>query len=360
MEVVKRLEGSSVDEEFDFELAEKEIEQKNTSKKPKFFTFIILFLVAIAAYLGFNQYQKSQEASLKIDESLIVVKEIDTSTTAHNPLSNNDKTEEPPKEELIVKAVEPEPKEEPTSEKQTETQKEEPTVEKQAVDNSTPKEVAVYTEVLAQNIILPQSPQQESQEVTTAKKETVPKAEIPQQAITKEATSEKAIPTKTPSEDSQFDVKITKVKVLEPKKEPISPKPVPKKVKPKASTPEKIVAQIITRKRRLVTIKKGDTLNLIAQRYYGSSMDFKRIIRANKSLKSSKSSLRVGQKIVVPYLPKQKRQRVVTIKKGYTLAKISKQFYGSTDGIQKIVNANRNIKNKNSTLRIGQKVYVPK
>jgi len=61
----------------------------------------------------------------------------------------------------------------------------------------------------------------------------------------------------------------------------------------------------------------------------------------------------------VPKKPKYKK-RIVTVKKGYSLAYMAKKYYGSTSKIQKIVNANKSIKNKNSTLRIGQKVYLPK
>lgn len=115
-------------------------------------------------------------------------------------------------------------------------------------------------------------------------------------------------------------------------------------------------------KAKTIKIKRGDTLAILAKRYYGNSMKFKQIIAANKSIKSHKTKLKLGQKVSIPYPIKKvlKKRRVVIVKKGYSLAYMAKKFYGSSVKVQKIINANPSIKNKNSTLRIGQKVYLPR
>ena len=51
---------------------------------------------------------------------------------------------------------------------------------------------------------------------------------------------------------------------------------------------------------RVVTIKEGDTLALIAQRFYGNAMEYKKIVDANRQLKKS-TTLYIGQKIKIPY-----------------------------------------------------------
>ena len=113
-------------------------------------------------------------------------------------------------------------------------------------------------------------------------------------------------------------------------------------------------------KPRLFTVKKGDSLVSIAKRFYGNPMDFKRIVRANRRLRSHKTSLHLGEKLIIPRKDNKTTRRYIIVEKGNTLTSISKNIYGSTDKISKIVRANYSIKSKKSTLRLGQKVYVPR
>jgi len=112
-------------------------------------------------------------------------------------------------------------------------------------------------------------------------------------------------------------------------------------------------------KPRIIRVRRGESLASIAKRFYGNDMDFRRIIRANSRIRSSKTHLRFGEKIIIPRKDNKTRRRYVIVKKGYTLAYIAKKVYGSRDKISKIVRANYKIKSRNSTLRLGQKVYVP-
>lgn len=168
--------------------------------------------------------------------------------------------------------------------------------------------------------------------------------------------------------------KVEPEKVVAKKEEPkkAEPKKVePKKVVVKKAEPKKVVAKkvvIKNTKQTIITVKKGDTLASIATKYYGDHLEYKRIIRANRSIKNAKSSLSIGQKIIIPAMGKstttntKKKStplRTYTVKSGNTLASISKKFYGSTDQIQKIVKANASIKTTKSTLRIGQKINIP-
>ncbi len=53
-------------------------------------------------------------------------------------------------------------------------------------------------------------------------------------------------------------------------------------------------------KSRVITVKEGDTLALIAQRFYGDAMEYQKIIDANRQLQKS-TTLYIGEKIKVPY-----------------------------------------------------------
>jgi len=58
--------------------------------------------------------------------------------------------------------------------------------------------------------------------------------------------------------------------------------------------------QSSTQNSRFVIIKRGDTLAKIAKKYYGSHLSYQKIINANDRLKKS-AVLYIGQKINIPY-----------------------------------------------------------
>ncbi|CAA6804192.1 MAG: Unknown protein [uncultured Sulfurovum sp.] len=327
MEIVKRLEGSEPEEEsfhFEEEYNEKTENKENNPKRPIFFPLLGVSAVIMLGYFGFKTFSTNSDT---IDKSLQVTPMIEN--------KEETKKVEVRKEEL--------PKQEVKSNVQVHTVQEVFPTKKEPEPT---KKVALYTEELAQEL---------------TPKTTPPKKEEVKNSTTLPITIQTTVASKK-TEEKEITPVIEKV-VEKPKvivQKAIPEKIVAKKTIPKKVVEKKIKSTIVKRKPRIITIKKGDTLNLIAQRYYGNSMDFKRIIRANKSLRSAKSSLKLGQKIIVPYLPKNKTRRFVTVKSGYSLAYISKKFYGTIGKVQRIVDANPDIKNKKSTLRIGQKVYVPR
>ena len=161
----------------------------------------------------------------------------------------------------------------------------------------------------------------------------------------------------SPIEVSEPIVKV--IKTIQPEK--IEPKEiVATEVIKKVKKEQPSIIKYETIKPRILTVRAGDTLASISKRFYGNPMEFKRIIRANRRLKSQKTALRLGEKIVIPRKDKKKTRRFIIVKKGNTLASISRKVYGNSDKILKIVRANYKIKSKNSTLRLGQKVYVPR
>ena len=239
------------------------------------------------------------------------------------------------------------------------------------IQKKEPKEITTYTEELAikqdsksieENVIATLSSQKEEQ-----KKERVQEKEKlkEQERQEKEALKEeekivKSTPMKTLEalqKEIEKEEKVVKIekkeeKVVIQKKEPVKKEKIVQKKKPN-------ILKYETIKPRVRTVKRGDTLASIAKRFYGNPMDFKRIIRANSRIRSSKTSLRLGEKIIIPRKDNKKRRRYIIVQRGYTLASIAKKVYGSRDKISKIVHANYRIKTQHSTLRLGQKVYVP-
>jgi nucleoid-associated protein YgaU len=52
---------------------------------------------------------------------------------------------------------------------------------------------------------------------------------------------------------------------------------------------------------RTIVVKKGDTLQSIANRYYGNTQEYKRIIASNVTLTNSNNMIYEGQTIILPY-----------------------------------------------------------
>jgi len=52
---------------------------------------------------------------------------------------------------------------------------------------------------------------------------------------------------------------------------------------------------------RVIFVEKGDTLGSISEKYYGSSLDFNKIIEANEKLNKDSHVIHIGQKLNIPY-----------------------------------------------------------
>ena len=302
MEIVKKIEGQNVEEGIIFDMEEEPFppldKEENSSKKGLFLSLIGLIIVAILGYFGFKNFNTEKKQATPISQAPLAVisPKVLTSTKSETEI-------EPTKKIIMEKTIEkPIAIAKPTPITRELTKE---TVKKENI------KVATYTEELAKEI-------EDMKPIKTLK-----------------------IVQETP-------------KAVEVPKKIVKTKKVVKKI------PKKIKIHIEKRKPRIVTIGKGDTLNKLSQRFYGSASDFKRIIRANKRIKSHKTALKFGQKVLIPYKRGEEKRRFIIVEKGYSLAYISQKVYGTKDKIQKIIRANYRIKNGRSTLSIGQKAYVPK
>ena len=302
-EIVKKIEGPSVDDEYFFEEEDTTNVQEEVPKKSKSMLGVLLGIIFIGAagYYGFTTLKNST-----IDKSLVVT---ETKPTEESP-------KEPSKQEIEKKSI-------PTvvTEKVVKTDVEKKEVKKKKSTESTPtryvEELAILTKDI-NGIVNKEEPALEKK---------LAKADYKPLPAVKKVVAKKAI--------------VKKVVLKKPKK--IVQKVFYEKVKP-----------------RIIHVKKGDTLAVLAKRYYGNVMAFKSIVRANRRLKSSKTSLRLGEKLIIPRKSKRKTRRYIIVQKGNTLALLAKRFYGNIHKTSKIVRANYKIKSKRSLLHLGQKVYVPR
>jgi nucleoid-associated protein YgaU len=125
----------------------------------------------------------------------------------------------------------------------------------------------------------------------------------------------------------------------------------------------------------IYVIKDGDTLKSVAQKYYGAQSKERAI--ADLNFIDNPSSIKVGEEIIVDVKPLGKADKVktavrnsnisqvfapegkttYTIKKGDTLGKIARQFYGRISDVSKLMKANPGLKPTN--LRIGDVIIIP-
>jgi len=295
-------------------------EPKPESKK-KFFPMIIgLTTVGIIGYFGFNYLQQKDDCNTA-NKAVAGVSNTNSNTTAKKGT----------KEELInyyvneSLDVKGKPK---TSEETTKP------LESKTIPEIVKEEKAVETV---------------KEDVDIVKKELA----IIEEAVVKQIPIEKIETEKVPVEKIETETIAVVEKPIAVREETVIVPVKTKKVKTKKIHYQKI-------KPRIITVRDGDSLVSISERFYGDGMDFKRIIRANSRIRSSRTPLRLGQKIIIPRKDGKKRRRFIIVERGDSLASISKAIYGNTERMSTIIRANYRIKSKRSLLRLGQKVYVPR
>ena len=343
--IVKKIEGPSVDDEYAFfeEYSYYEDEEPHRSKLK------LLFLSLIALLVGGGAFYLTQNRELLQNDK------VTTSTVEKEskiePTDNNLEEEKRSSTPLEPKPIEVEqstPKEKKSS--SIVVQKSEPKVEKEPSTHYI-EELAMPTVVEKEKVV------KKERKIEEPKSKKVVKINSQESEIATKENEIKKLKVANIQEVKEEKVKsvVTKPKVYKrvtAKKQKIK-KVIVKKRKPT------LIAHYEKIKPRIIRVKKGDTLVLLAKRFYGNEREYKRIVRANRRIKSSKTALRLGEKLVIPRKDNKTKRRYIIVEKGNTLAMIAKKFYGDEKAVYKIVRANSKIKSSRSMLHIGQKVYVP-
>ncbi len=320
--IVKKIEGPSVDDEYNEpnvgenydlvnvdSLYEEEEPQKSKMK---------LILPLLALLVGGGAFYLI-ESSNKLDKSKSVASSnVETMTKVTD-------VKELTKKIIEEKPVAPKEVKTPT----TISQKSEPKVEK--------KESTHYIEALAMPTVVEKN-------VVEVKPEKI--KEVKSEIVKKERK------IKELKVENIQEVKVEKIKQIV--KKPRVKKVIVKKRKPT------FIAHYEKIKPRIIRVKKGDSLVILAKRFYGDEKEYKRIVRANRRIRSAKTTLHLGEKLVIPRKDNKTSRRYIIVEKGNTLAMIAKKFYGDEKAVSKIVKANRKIRSSRSLLHVGQKVYVPR
>lgn len=128
-------------------------------------------------------------------------------------------------------------------------------------------------------------------------------------------------------------------------------------------------------------VQKGDTLSLISKKFYGSTKWWKTIVDANPGL--NPKSLAIGDRIRIPSLegvtnkpvPSSRalrntaqskisssgvKSRTYRVKKGDTLGKIAKNYYGNSGKWEKIYVANKQKISDPKRLQVGVELNIPR
>ena len=295
----------------------KDYKKKNKPAKKGILTLVTLTTVGVVGYFGLNALDKKSTNETTSNQT--------TQTASIGNIDEVNKTTTK-KETFYVEAL------------AVKTKDNEPTAEPIVVSTvSKPKENETPTEIKIEKAPIESI---KAPLMAEAKIEETPKQEEKIALIESVVKEEIPVPKKEVQEEPKEVAKVESVERVVKKKS--------KRIKY-----EKI-------KLRITTVRKGDSLASISERFYGNPMEFKRIIRANSRIRSRRTSLRLGEKIIVPRKDNKTTRRYILVERGNTLASIAKSVYGTTDKISKIVRANYKIKSKRSTLRLGQKVYVPR
>ncbi len=107
-------------------------------------------------------------------------------------------------------------------------------------------------------------------------------------------------------------------------------------------------------------VREGDTLFLIAEKFYGDGNLMDKIAQANK-LKDV-NQIEKGQKLVIPKIEEKKEQKseneIYIVQPGDSLSSIAQKFYGDLYQWPKIAQAN-NLQNPEA-IEVGMRLVIPR
>lgn len=104
--------------------------------------------------------------------------------------------------------------------------------------------------------------------------------------------------------------------------------------------------------RAFYTTKKGDTLQSLAEKYYGTSSKWKMIYNMNKNKATASGTVKAGKELLIPAM-------TYEVEKGDTIQSIAKQYYGKKSDWRKIYQANRDLIPESKKLKTGVSLVLP-
>lgn len=110
------------------------------------------------------------------------------------------------------------------------------------------------------------------------------------------------------------------------------------------------------------TISANETLSDVSKQYYGTAHKWREILLANPGLQADK--LQVGQVIEVPREPSRGQaasggRRIYVVRQGDTLSEIAQAELGSTERMDDLFLANRDLLASPDQLKVGMHLRIP-
>lgn len=100
------------------------------------------------------------------------------------------------------------------------------------------------------------------------------------------------------------------------------------------------------------TVVDGENLNDIARIYYGNAGLWNFILEANRASLQSVRELSIGQELVIPPI-------LHTVTAGDTLSLIAEKYYGDRFAWEQIYNANQDVLSSPEVVEVGQQLIIP-
>lgn len=165
---------------------------------------------------------------------------------------------------------------------------------------------------------------------------------------------------------------------VEPESNSSRPRPAP--VEPAKQQPVPPKPAVIPPRFTRHTVERGDTLESISRKYYGTSRHAQAIAKANSMMDTTK--LKIGRELLVPKDPAniqgiptgepsstppnpgdkpsgESGSREYVVRDGDTLSEISKRMYGTIRYTDVIYEANKDVLSSPDGVKPGQKLRIP-
>jgi len=113
----------------------------------------------------------------------------------------------------------------------------------------------------------------------------------------------------------------------------------------------------IVKAKQYYTVRFGDSLSQIAERYYGDAVKYKEVFAANQDIVADPNKIYPGQRLEIPDLLGNTGN--YTVRLNDWLSKISKSVYGDASKYSKIYAANRELIRDANLIYPGQNLRIP-
>jgi len=126
-------------------------------------------------------------------------------------------------------------------------------------------------------------------------------------------------------------------------------KPVPER-KPEETQPQAP---------KMHVVRSGESLSLISKQYYNDPLKWDAIYQANRDKISDPDVIHPGQELVIPEITENTDKKVHVVASGESLSLIAKKYFGDPMKWNAIYEANKDKISNPDVIRPGQELVIP-